>query len=175
MSGNEAANYDLIVIIEAVAAVSVVIGLIFGLIQLHQAVKSRRDHAAVDIVRTVQTQEVRLAIRKVFDLPFDADPELIRNSPEMMSAALAVDSACEMWGCLVFEGVVHHKVVDRMVGGWIRGSWERLRVWVESERAVADNPNIGEWWQWIYELITDDPDVGKQLGAHIGYKGKRSK
>lgn len=165
---------EIAVLVEAVAAIAVVIGLIFGLIQLRQAVRNRRDLAAVDIVRTVQTQEVRLAIRKIFDLPFDADPELVRSDPEMISAALAVDSACEMWGCMVFEGVVHHRMVDRMVGGWIRGSWERLRVWVQSEREIANNHNIGEWWQWVYEVIEADPDPGKSQGAHIAYRGKRA-
>ena len=166
---------EVAVIVEAVAAVAVVVGLIFGLIQLRQAVRNRRDLAAVDIVRTVQTQEVRLAIRKIFDLPFDADPDLVRGDPQLMSAALAVDSACEMWGCMVFEGVVNHRIVDRMVGGWIRGSWERLRKWVESEREIADTPNIGEWWQWVYEVIQADPDPGKTQGAHVAYRGKRAK
>jgi len=166
---------ELSVIVEIVTAAALIIGLIFGLVQLRQAVRNRRDFAAVDIVRTVQTQEVRLAIRKIFDLPFDADPELVRGDPEVMSAALAVDSACEMWGSLVFEGVVDHRVVDRMVGGWIRGSWERLRVWVESEREIANNQNIGEWWQWVYEVIQADPDPGKNQGAHLAYRGKRAK
>jgi len=166
---------ELAVMVEAVAAVAVVIGLVFGLIQLQQAVRSRKNIAAVDIVRTVQTQEVRMAIRRIFDLPLDADPELVRKDPEMMSAALAVDSACEMWGCMVFEGVVDHRMLDRMVGGWIRGSWVRLRAWVESERQLANNQNIGEWWQWVFELIEADPDPGKGQGAHVAYRGQRAK
>ena len=137
--------------------------------------RSRQVLGAVDIVRTVQTQEVRTAIRRIFDLPFDADPELIRNDPDIMSAALAVDSACEMWGCMVFEGVVDHRMVDRMVGGWVRGSWERLKPWVESERKLANNQSVGEWWQWLYEKIESDPDPGKALGAHVAYRGKSAK
>lgn len=80
-----------------------------------------------------------------------------------------------MWGSMVFEGVVNHRMVDRMVGGWIRGSWERLRVWVESERSIANNQNIGEWWQWIYEVIEADPDPGKRQGAHVAYRGKKAR
>jgi hypothetical protein len=58
----------------------------------------------------------------VLRLPADADPELIRGNPGSLEAALAVDSACEMWGCMVFEGVVDLHMLDRMVGGWIRGT-----------------------------------------------------
>ena len=166
---------NLIAAVEVFTAIAVVIGIIFGLVELRQATRNRRDHAAVDIVRTVQTQEVRQAVRRIFDLPLDADPQLIRNDPELLAAALAVDSACEMWGCMVFEGVVDHKLLDRMVGGWVRGTWTRLRAWVESERAETQSVNVGEWWQWLYELLESDPDLGKKLGAHISYRGKKTR
>ncbi len=165
----------LLAMVEIFTAIAVVFGIVFGLIELRQAFRSRRDHAAVDIVRTVQTQEVRQAVRQIFDLPLDVDPQRIRNDPALLTAALAVDSACEMWGCMVFEGVVDHHVLDRMVGGWVRGTWMRLHTWVESERVETQNVNVGEWWQWLYELLEADPDPGKQLGAHLAYKGRKAR
>lgn len=159
-------------LVDIIAAVAVVIGVGFAVIQLRQLSIQRKDHAAVDIVRTVQTQEVRRAVRQVFTLPIDADPQLVTENKEMLEAALAVDSACEMWGCMVYEGVVEHKMLDRMVGGWIRGTWTRLHVWVEQERIVTDNVNVGEWWQWLFELLEADPDAGKRQGAHVAYRGR---
>ncbi len=175
MEGSLFGGPNIIATVEVFTAIAVVIGIIFGLIELRQATRNRREHAAVDIVRTVQTQDVRQAVRKIFDLPLDADPQLIRNDPELLAAALAVDSACEMWGCMVFEGVVDHQLLDRMVGGWVRGTWARLRAWVESERVETQNVNVGEWWQWLYELLEADPDPGKKLGAHIAFKGRKSR
>jgi hypothetical protein len=78
-----------------------------------------------------------------------------------------------MWGSMAFEGVVDHRMLDRMVGGWIRGSWLRLRRWIEAERIENRNPNVGEWWQWIYEVLEQDPDPGKREGAHIAYRRRR--
>jgi hypothetical protein len=152
---------------------AVVLGVVFGLAEVRRAVRDRRDLAAVDIVRTVQTQEVRQAVERVLRLPDDADPEVVRGDPDTLDAALAVDSACEMWGSMVFEGVVDQHMLDRMVGGWIRGTWTRLRRWVEAERAEKRNPNIGEWWQWLYERLEADPDLGKAQGAHVAYRGRR--
>jgi hypothetical protein len=163
---------DLGAVSNLVTTLAVVSGVIFGLVQLRHAIRARRDHAAVDIVRTVQTQEVRRAVGRILRLPDDADPELIRDDAQLLDAALAVDSACEMWGCMVFENVVDHQMLDRMVGGWIRGTWRRLRVWVESERVENRNPNVGEWWQWLYERLEADPDPGKARGAHIAYRGR---
>ena len=161
---------DLVTIAELVTAFAVMIGVIFGLVQLRQANRNRHDFAAVDIVRTVQTQEVRMAVRRIFSLPENADPDIIRNDPGMLAAALAVDSACEMWGCMVFEGVVDLHVLDRMVGGWVRGTWRRLHEWVEAERLETGSVNVGEWWQWLYEMLETDPDLGKKMGAHVGYR-----
>ena len=155
--------------------VAVVVGVVFGLVELRHAVRDRRDHAAVDIIRTVQTQEVRRAVGRVFRLPVDADPALIRADSKLLDDALAVDSACEMWGSMVFEGIVDLHLLDRMVGGWVRGSWPRLRRWVEAERTETRNPNVGEWWQWLYERLEADPDPGKALGAHVAYRGKPSR
>ncbi len=168
-------GFNLFAAVEIFTAIAVVVGIVFGLIELRQATRNRRDLAAVDIVRTVQTQEVRQAVRQIFDLPLDADPQLIRDDPALLAAALAVDSACEMWGCMVFEGVVDHHLLDRMVGGWVRGTWTRLRAWVESERAETQSVNVGEWWQWLYELLEADPDRGKILGAHISYRGRKTR
>lgn len=166
---------DLATAANLATTLAVIVGVVFGLIELRRASTERRDLAAVDIVRTVQTQEVRRAVSRVLELPDDADPDLIRRDPTLLEDALAVDSACEMWGSMVFEGVVDLHLLDRMVGGWVRGSWRRLRGWVQAERAATRNPNVGEWWQWLYERLEADPDPGKALGAHVAYKGQKGR
>lgn len=165
-------DFDLATTLSALTTAAVVLGVLLALMELRSISRRRRDQAAVDIVRTVQTQEVRRAVERVLKLPDDADAQMIRGDPAVLQAALAVDSACEMWGCMVYEGVVEHRMLDRMVGGWVRGTWRRLRRWVESERVQNRNVNVGEWWQWLYEVLEADPDPGKQQGAHVAYRGK---
>jgi hypothetical protein len=152
---------------------AVVIGVVFGLVELRRAVRDRRDQAAFDVVRTVQTQDVRRAVGRILTLPDDADPEVVRGDPQLLEAALAVDSACEMWGSMVFEDVVDLHTLDRMVGGWIRGTWRRLNRWVQAERIDSRNPNVGEWWQWVFERLQANPDPGKALGAHVAYRNRK--
>lgn len=166
---------DLSAVADAVVAAAVVAGVAFGIIELRHATRTRRDQAAVDIVRTVQTQEVRRAVERVLKLPDDVDPDIIRADRALLDAALAVDSACEMWGSMVFEGVVDQHMLDRMVGGWVRGTWRRLRRWIAAERIDNQNPNVAEWWQWLYERLEADPDPGKSQAAYIAYRGRRSR
>lgn len=166
---------DLATLVNLISALAIVAGIIFALLELRHAGHERRDAAAVAVVGTVQTQEVRQAVRVILALPERVDPDLVRNDPDLLEAALAVDSACEMWGSMVFEGVADHQMLDRMVGGWIRGTWNRLEAWIESERAELDNPNIAEWWQWLVETLENDPDPGKAEGAHVAYRNQLRK
>ena len=163
---------DLGLVFNVITTLAVVLGVFFGLLEVRQALRDRRDHAAVDIVRTVQTQEIRRAGARIMALPDDVEPSVVRSDPVLLEAALAMDSACEMWGSMVYEGVVDHRMLDRMVGGWVRGTWRRLRRWVEAERADSRSVNVGEWWQWLYELLEADPDPGKASGAYVSYRGK---
>ena len=163
---------DVAIVVNIVSAVAIVAGVVFAVVQLRQSDRDRRDAAAVTVVGTVQTQEVRQAVRTILALPDRVDPNVINDDPNMLEAALAVDSACEMWGSMVYEGVVDHQMLDRMVGGWVRATWSRLSLWVETERDELDSPNVGEWWQWLAEILEDDPDPGKKLGAHVAYRHK---
>jgi hypothetical protein len=156
-----------------VTTIAVVIGVGFGLVEIRRAGRDRRDRAAVEVVRSVQTQDIQRAVGMIMNLPDDADPELIRRDPVMLDAAMLAYFACEMFGTFVFEGVVELHTLDRMVGGWVRSTWMRLRKWIISERIQNRNVNEGEWWQWLYEQLLLDPDPGKAIGANAAYRSWR--
>ena len=158
--------------LNVITTAAVVAGVAFGMIELRQALRARAETAAVDIVRSVQTQEIRRAVARVLALPNDVDPAVVRADPTLVADALAIDSACEMWGSLVFEGIADLHMLDRMVGGWVRGTWMRLRRWVHAERVDTRSPNVAEWWEWLYDMMVASPDPGKAAGAHVSYKGR---
>ena len=158
--------------LNVITTAAVVAGVAFGMIELRQALRARAETAAVDIVRSVQTQEIRRAVARVLALPNDVEPAVVRADPTLVADALAIDSACEMWGSLVFEGIADLHMLDRMVGGWVRGTWMRLRRWVHAERVDTRSPNVAEWWEWLYDMMVASPDPGKAAGAHVSYKGR---
>jgi hypothetical protein len=164
---------DLATAANLATSVAVIVAVVFGITELRRGARDRRDRAAVEVVRSVQTQESFRAVGRILNLPDDAAPEAIRNDPATLDAAMLVYFACEMLGSIVFEGVVDLHTLDRMVGGWVRATWVRLRRWVESERVEDRSPNVGEWWQWLYEQLEADPDPGKASGTHVAYRGRR--
>jgi hypothetical protein len=157
-----------------VTTAAVVIGVGFGLAEIRRSARDRRDRAAVEVVRSVQTQDIQRAVAAIMKLPDDADPELIRRDPALRDAAMLVYFACEMFGTFVFEGVVDLHTLDRMVGGWVRSTWVRLRRWIHAERVDNRNVNEGEWWQWLIERLEAHPDPGKYLGANVAYRDWRA-
>ena len=161
---------DVNTVANLVTTIAVVIGVGFGLVEVRRAARDRRDRAAVEVVRSVQTQDIQRAVGLIMNLPDDADPDLIRQDPALLDAAMLVYFACEMFGSFVFEGVVELHTLDRMVGGWVRSTWLRLRKWIIAERMENRNVNEGEWWQWLYERLEAEPDPGKALGAHVAYR-----
>src|SRR5262245_16632588 len=149
---------DLATAANVATTVAVVVALVFGLAELRRGRRERRDQAAIEIIRSVQQQQIHEAASKILKLPNDADPELIHGDPELQNAATLVHFAAEMFGSLVFEGVVELHVLDRMNGGWLRDCWHRHSLWVDAERVAEGRVNVAEWWQWLVERLDADPD-----------------
>lgn len=166
---------DVATVANVATSVAVIVAVVFGLTELRRGARERRERAAVEVVRSVQTHESFRAVGRILNLPDDADPELIRSDPALFEAAMLVYFACEMLGSIVFERVVELHMLDRMVGGWVRATWVRLRRWIEFERTQDRNPNVGEWWQWLYEQLEADPDPGKAVGTHVAYRDRRGR
>ena len=163
---------DLGALANIATTVAVIIGVVFGLAELRRSRRERRDQAALETVRQVQAQEIHEAVSRILKEPNDVDPGIINGNPELLRAAHLVHWASEMYGSMVFEGVIDLGTLDRINGGWIRACWLRLRRWVEAERAAERRVNVAEWWQWLYERLEEDPDPSKAVGAHVYYKGK---
>ena len=163
---------DLQTILQLITTAAVVIGVGFAIIEIRQALRARRDQAAVEVVRGVESAEVRQAVAKILELPVDADPDVINSDATLLQAAHLVHWASEMYGSMVFERVADLHVVDRIDGGWLRATWLRMRRWIDAERVRSGNPNTGEWMQWLHEMLEADPDPGKESASHVFYKGK---
>jgi hypothetical protein len=163
---------DLATAANLATTLAVVIGVVFGIAELRRAVRDRHDQAAIEVVRSVDSPEIQRAVERILELPHDADPDLLQRDPSVRDAALLVYWAGEMFGSIVYEGVVDLHTLDRMHGGWLRACWLRLRRWIEAERVDKHNVSAGEWWQWLYQRLEADPDPSKKLGAHVAYRDK---
>lgn len=56
------------------------------------------------------------------------------------------------------------------MGGSVRASWTRLRLYVEEQRREKEIPNMAEWFQWLAERLEEYGRAEKALGTHVAFK-----
>ena len=151
------------------SAVSVVVAVGFGALQIHQMRRTRALFTSAELVRTIQTPEFANSVRLVLTLPNRADPALIRENAEMARAVLTLSHVYESLGVLVYHRIIHLHLVDDLMGGYVRESWTKIGPYVLSRREEI-GVYYGEWMQWLAERMADYPSPGKDRGAHIAHK-----
>lgn len=164
------ASVDVGTLANLATALTLVGGLIFGVIQVRHARQQRQDAVVLAIMQTLQTPEVARPARAIMNLPPDVATERIVGDPELRATADQVILFFEGWGLMVHSRLVDLHALDRAGGGAVRGSWRRLRGYVEWQREQSHDVSFGEWFQWLAERMHEDPAPGKAEGAHVAYR-----
>ncbi len=145
------------------------VGVIFGILEIRRARKARCEKAATDAFSICIQDAFAHAQMLVLDLPLDASPYQIRDSPDIRRATELVVNQCEYFGMMVFFRIVPLRTLDLIVGGVVRGNWLRLHKYIQSERDALNIPVYGEWFQWLAERLEQYPQPEKEVGAHIAF------
>jgi hypothetical protein len=164
---------DLSETLQIVTLVALMAGLLFGLLELRRARRSRADKGALDVLSIAIRPDHIQASYAILDLPVAAPPEAIASSSGLRDAANTLMVLYEFLGNLVFQRMVRLDTVDLLVGGIIRASWDRLRPYIERERVERGLPNIGEWFQWLVERLHEHGRAEKAQGTHVAFEDWR--
>jgi hypothetical protein len=144
-------------------------GVIFGILEIRRARKARAEKAAHDVFSVCIQDVFTDAQMLVLDLPPDASPDYIHDSPNLRRAAELIVNQYEYYGMMVFCRIVPLRTLDLLVGGLVWGNWLRLHKYIESERDTLKIPAYGEWFQWLAERLEHCRQPEKQVGAHIAF------
>jgi hypothetical protein len=152
-------------------ALAVIVALVIGLVQINQFNRKRRDLAAIESVRSIQTAEFRDGFELVWPLPEGLTAEQLRaRGPDLERAIFTLGFTFENLGVMVFEGILPITTVDRLIGGLVRDSWRKTRPFWEAKRAEFGSKNVGEWYQWLAEQLEAHPAPGKREGAYAAHR-----
>jgi hypothetical protein len=152
---------------------AVLVAIVFGTLTLRQWQRARYLAGAAELVHTIQSAEFNRAIARIVELPEGAPAERIREDPDLAAAAYVVGHVFESLGVLVYHRILRLHLVDHLVGGYVRTSWRRLRPYIESRRSER-GAMFGEWFQWLFERIEEQPAPGKRIGAHVAFRRWKS-
>lgn len=161
--------FPLETILQSVTFIALLAGIIFGILEIRRASVARAEKAALDVFEITIQRDVMDALARILDLPENADPELVRGSPDARQASELMMNLFEYWGIMVFYRVVPLRTLDLLVGGVVRGSWSRLRLFIQAERERTGVHVRAEWFQWLADRLLEYPQPEKQLGAHVAF------
>jgi hypothetical protein len=157
-------------LLQLVTLVALVIGLVFGFLEVRRGRRARGEKGALDVLSIAVRPDHIQASFSILEVPEDAPPETFLASPELRSSANTLMVLYEFLGNLVYQRMVPLETLDLLVGGIIRASWTRLNVYVEQQRVERDLPNIAEWFQWLVERLEERGRPEKAAGTHVAFR-----
>ena len=165
-------NWELI--FQAVQALAVLFGVVFGLIQLRHIREQRELQAAVELLDPLQSPETAEALLLLHGLPDGlTDAELRKQAGDQFGAILATMSFFESLGPLIARGLVPLHMYAQFYRGPTTLAWRKLRPYVEQQRE-SGWPNLFEWTQWLAERLEEQGRAGPDIPAFEKFKGWKS-
>ena len=162
---------DLSTIANLATALTVLIAVIFGIVEMRRARRDREERAAFTAVQAILTPEWMRSMLVVHNLPDNASARAIEADPRVVDAVSAVGIILEGLGYSVYARIVPLRVVGDLMGGTVRLAWRKLQPFIEEERRRSGSRKTFEWFEWLAKQL-DRHVPGKtslQLGAAEAY------
>jgi hypothetical protein len=146
---------DIISVIANVSlALSFLVGLIFGVVQVKAAGRDRRERLTLETLRNFQTREFAELLHYItaYDLPLNRDE--LRARPENEQVMFVqLSQQMESLGILVADGFIDLDLVEKTLGSFITMAWKKYKTMFLDMRET--DPYIGEYFQWLAERIDE--------------------
>jgi len=163
---------DLSTLANVATALTVIVGVAFGLLEARRIRRDREERAALEAVHALLTPAYMDSFLLVQTIRDGATVSEIQSDPKTLQAARSVGLVIEGLGFAVFERIVPLRIIDNFASGSVRVSWRKLRPYIEYERQRIGSQKTFEWFQWLAEQL-EKYDKGKtslEKGAHEAYR-----
>jgi hypothetical protein len=140
---------------QVVAALVVVVGLVFAMNQVRELGRQRREAAAIQLAHSFGNPDFSHAFRQVLELPTDATAADVKRLG-IEDSAMLVSLTIESVAIMVHRGIIDIDMVWELMGGVVLGTWDRLRDWADAHRASSGREKFNEWFQWLSERLTEN-------------------
>jgi hypothetical protein len=148
---------DVISVIANLAlALSFIVGLIFGIVQVRAAARDRRERLTLETLREFQTREFVELLHYVsfHDLPSNREG-MMALPPDERTLVIQFGQEMESLGILVAERLINIDLVDKTLGSFVITSWEKYKAMFLDIREKQPDPFLGEYFQWLAEQIDE--------------------
>ena len=161
---------ELSLFLDIITAVAVILGILFGLLQLRHYHLSRQREADLFLLNSFQTEEFFQGIWLIQQFPSGLTKQEIEDKLEDETKSVyLVMSTWERIGLLVFNHEISLDLVEEAHGDQIVISWQRLKKYVNDLRLELQRETSFEWFQWLAERTIDREETDPPMPAYLAH------
>jgi hypothetical protein len=156
--------------LQIVQTVAILVGVVFGVIQLREISKQREMQAGLELLKLLQAPELASTIMVISDLPDGLDEAGLREClGDQFGSVHTMLAMFESFGPLVARGHVPMPMYAEFYRGPTLISWRKLRRYVEDQRRTGW-ASLYEWVQWLAERLEEQAAVATDIPAYRRYR-----
>ena len=151
--------------------VAVIIGLIYGGLELRSIRATQERDSVLELYRTIQTPEYLRALQLLRTLPDSltlAEAEQMPEEEWLLITHLRV--TWESIGIMVYRGDVPLEWVDEFYRWAIITTWEKLGPMILEDREKVGYQGMSEWVQWLAERLVERNQGQEPTPAYEAYR-----
>lgn len=148
-------NSQLIALIANIAlTLSVLVAVIFGIAQVKTAAKDRRERLTMETLRNFQTREFAETLQYIHRIVLPVTYEAWQQRSESDQVRfIHISQQMESLGLLVAEGMIDIDLIEKTLGNFVSGTWEKFRPVITDMREKNNDPFLCEYFQWLAEQV----------------------
>jgi hypothetical protein len=159
---------ELGLVFQIISTTAVILGIIFGILNLRNFQAMRKREAAILMLNSFQTHEFVRGLLLVFDLPSGVDQQVIDKLPrEDFLSLYMVLGTWERLGILVYRREIPMDLVDDAYSGPILISWQKLEPYIRQFRDQVQRDTGFEWFQWLAERMLEREQTASAIPAYL--------
>lgn len=136
-------------VLQAIETTAVVLGVVFGLIQLRQLRYQREVQAGIELLRPLHSPMMPENVMAVYALPDGLTAKQTREKlGDRFGPILAVLGLFESLGPIIARGHIPIEMYADSYRGVTVICWKKMKPWIEEQRAQGW-PNLFEWLEWL--------------------------
>jgi hypothetical protein len=147
-------NEIVILIANIALTLSVIVAVIFGIVQVRSANRDRRERLTLEALRSFQTREFAemLHFMGMTKIP-PSNKEWSHWSEEDKIRIVHLTQQMESLGILLAEKLINIDMVDKTLGSFVSTAWEQCRPLILDVREDTGDPFLAEYFQWMAEQM----------------------
>jgi hypothetical protein len=137
-------------------AVSAIIALVFGIVQVQSATRDRQERLTLEALRNFNTREFSELMNYVtaHDIPLTHEKwQKLPAAEGIMITQFAQEM--ESLGLLVAERLINIDLVDKTIGSLVSATWDKYKPMIQDSREKRPDPFLSEYFQWLAERIDE--------------------